>query len=64
MQQLKKCPSFMVHSAEAVLLVEITREAPRISAYDEIASTKEIQDDVDALDEARAVVLDTSQTYL
>jgi hypothetical protein len=40
-----------------VLPVEITHEAPRISAYDEVTSTKALQDDVDALDEARDVVL-------
>jgi hypothetical protein len=32
-------------------------EAPRIAAYDEISSTKALQDDVDALDEARDIAL-------
>jgi hypothetical protein len=50
-------PFFLVHGAEAVLPVEITHEAPRISAYDEIISTDALQDDIDALDEARDVVL-------
>jgi hypothetical protein len=36
-----------------VLLVEITQEAPRIAVYDETTSTEALQDDVDALDEAR-----------
>jgi IS30 family transposase len=30
----QETPFFMVHGAEAVLLVEITHEAPRIAAYD------------------------------
>jgi hypothetical protein len=50
-------PFFLVHGAEAVLLVEITHEAPRIAAYDEITSTEALQDDVDALDEGRDVAL-------
>jgi hypothetical protein len=50
-------PFFLVHGAEAVLPVEITHEAPRIAAYDEAASTEALQDDVDALDEARDVAL-------
>jgi hypothetical protein len=44
-----------------VLPVEITHEAPRIAAYDEITSTEVLQDDVDALDEARDVVLDEAR---
>jgi hypothetical protein len=43
-----------------VLPVEITHEAPRISAYDEIASIEALQDDVDALDEVIDVVLSRS----
>jgi hypothetical protein len=50
-----------------VLPVEITHEAPRITAYDETTSTKALQDDVDALDEARDVALaephNISKTY-
>jgi hypothetical protein len=38
-----------------VLPVEITHEAPRIAAYDEANSTEALQDDVDALHEARDV---------
>jgi transposase InsO family protein len=49
----QETPFFLVHGAEAVLPVEITHEAPRIAAYDETTSTKVLQDDVDALDEAR-----------
>jgi hypothetical protein len=46
-----------------MLPVEITHEAPRISAYDEIASTEALQDDVDALDEVIDVVLSRSTQY-
>jgi hypothetical protein len=64
----QETPFFLVHGTEAVLPVEITHEAPRIAAYDEAASTEALQDDVDALDEARDVALaratDTSLTYL
>jgi hypothetical protein len=53
----QETPFFLVHCTEAVLPVEITHEAPRIVAYDETTSTEELQDDVDALDEARDVAL-------
>jgi hypothetical protein len=43
--------------------VEITHEAPIISSYDEIASTEALQDDVDALDKPRDVVLSRSTQY-
>jgi hypothetical protein len=46
-----------------MLPVEITHEAPRISVYDEIASTEALQDDVNALDEARDLVLSRSTQY-
>jgi hypothetical protein len=36
----QETPFFLVHGAEVVLPVEITHEAPRISAYKEIASTE------------------------
>jgi hypothetical protein len=35
----QKTPFFLVHSAEDVLLVEITHEAPGMSTYDEAAAT-------------------------
>jgi transposase InsO family protein len=54
---------FLVHGAEAVLPVEITHEAPRIVAYDETTSTEALQDDVDALDEARDVALARATQY-
>jgi hypothetical protein len=46
-----------------VLLVEITHEAPRIATYDKTTSTKALQDDVDALDEARDVALARDTQY-
>jgi hypothetical protein len=46
-----------------MLLVEITHEAPRIVAYDETTSTEALQDDVDALNEARDVVLARAMQY-
>jgi hypothetical protein len=61
-QQLRK-RLFLVHSVEAVLSVEITREAPRISNYDETASNEKLEDDVDALDNARDVALARSMQY-
>jgi hypothetical protein len=46
-----------------MLPVEITHEAPRIVAYDESISNEALQDDVDALDEARDVALARSMRY-
>jgi hypothetical protein len=46
-----------------VLPVEITHEAPRIATYDEATSTEALQDDVDALDEARDVALARATQY-
>jgi hypothetical protein len=54
---------FLVHGAEAVLPFEITHEAPKIATYDESASNEALQDDVDALDEARDVVLARATQY-
>jgi transposase InsO family protein len=59
----QEMPFFLVHGAEAVLPVEITYEAPRIAAYDETTSTEALQDDVDALDEARDVALARATQY-
>jgi hypothetical protein len=59
----QETPFFLVHGVEAVLPVEITHEAPRIAAYDEMTSTEALQDDVDALDEARDVVLARATQY-
>jgi hypothetical protein len=59
----QETPFFLVHGVQAVLPVEITHEAPRISTYDEAASKEALQDEVDALDEARYVVLARSTQY-
>jgi hypothetical protein len=54
---IQETPFFLVHGAEAVLPVKITHETPRITAYDKTTSTEALQDNVDALDEARDVAL-------
>jgi hypothetical protein len=59
----QETPFYLVHGAEAVLLVKITHEVPRISAYQEIASTESLQDDVDALDEVRDIALSRATQY-
>jgi transposase InsO family protein len=59
----QETPFFLVHGAEAVLSVEITDKAPRIATYDEATSTEALQDDVDALDEARDVALARATQY-
>jgi hypothetical protein len=59
----QETPFFLVHGVEAVLLVEITHEAPRIAAYDETTSTEALQDDIDALDEARDASLARATQY-
>jgi hypothetical protein len=59
----QETPFFLVHGAEAVLPVEITHEAPRIAAYDEATSIEALQDDFDALDEARDVALAIATQY-
>jgi hypothetical protein len=59
----QETPFFLVHGAEAVLPVEITHEAPRITAYDETTSIEALQDDIDALDEAREVTLAKATQY-
>jgi hypothetical protein len=59
----QETPFFPVPGAEAVLLVEIAHEAPRIMTYDETTSTEARQDDVDALDEARDVALARATQY-
>jgi hypothetical protein len=38
-------------------------EAPRLKAYDEVTSTEALQDDVDALDEARNKALERATRY-
>jgi hypothetical protein len=46
-----------------VLPVEITHEAPRIVAYDKTTSTEALQDDIDALNEARDIALAKATQY-
>jgi hypothetical protein len=46
-----------------VLPVEITHEAPRITAYDETTFTEALQDDVDVLVEARDIALARATQY-
>jgi transposase InsO family protein len=36
----QETPFFLVHGTEAVLPVEVTHEAPRVTAYDEVTSTE------------------------
>jgi hypothetical protein len=59
----QETPFFLVHGAEAVLPVEVTHEAPRIAAYNEMTSTEALQDNVDALNEAREVALARATQY-
>jgi hypothetical protein len=59
----QETPLFLVHGAEVVLPVEITHEAPKIAAYNETTSTEALQDDVDALNEARDVALARAMQY-
>jgi transposase InsO family protein len=59
----QETPLFLVYGTEVVLPVEITHEAPRITAYDETTSTEVLQDDVNALDEARDVALARATQY-
>jgi transposase InsO family protein len=59
----QETPFFLVHDTEAMLPVEITHEAPRIVAYDETNSTEALQDNVNALDEARDVALAIATQY-
>jgi transposase InsO family protein len=59
----QETPFFLVHGAEAVLPVEITHEAPRVTAYDEVTSTEALQNDIDALDEARDKALERAMQY-
>jgi hypothetical protein len=53
----QETPFFLVYGVEVVLPVEITHEALRIATNDESTFNEALQDDVDALDEARDVAL-------
>jgi hypothetical protein len=51
------------NGAEAVLSVEITHKAPRVMTYDKTTSTEALQDNIDALDEARDKALARAMQY-
>jgi hypothetical protein len=59
----QESPFFLVHGVEAVLLVKITHEAPRIATYDENNSNEALQDDVDTVDESKDVALARTTQY-
>jgi hypothetical protein len=59
----QETPFFLVHGTEAMLPVEVTHEAPRVTGYDKVISTEVLQDDVDALDEARHKALERATQY-
>ena len=59
----QETPFFLVHGAEAVLPIEIEHNSPRVVEYEEEAAQKAQEDDVDALDEARDVVLSRVSAY-
>jgi hypothetical protein len=56
-------PFFLVHGAEAVLPWLVRYNAPRVVAYVDADSMAALQDDVDALDEARNVALARVAVY-
>jgi hypothetical protein len=56
-------PFFLVHGAEAVLPLEVRYNAPRVAAYVDSDSIATLQDDVDALDEARDIALARTAVY-
>jgi hypothetical protein len=53
----------LVHGAEVVLPIKIEHNSPKVAEYDEEISRKALEDDVDALDEARYEVLSRVTTY-
>jgi hypothetical protein len=59
----QETPFFLVHGAEAVLPIEIEHNSPRVAEYDEETSRRVLEDDVDALDEARDEVLSRVTKY-
>ncbi|KAK1670534.1 hypothetical protein QYE76_058693 [Lolium multiflorum] len=59
----QETPFFLVHGAEAVLPIEIEHNSPRVVEYEEEASQRALKDDVDAVDEARDVVLSRVSAY-
>jgi hypothetical protein len=59
----QETPFFLVHGAEAVLPIEIEHDSPRVTEYNEETSKIALEDDVDALDEARDEVLSRVTKY-
>jgi transposase InsO family protein len=59
----QETPFFLVHGAEAVLPIEIEHNSPRVAEFNEETSRKALEDDVDALDEARDEVLSRVTKY-
>jgi hypothetical protein len=59
----QETPFFLVHGAEAVLPIEIEHNLPRVAEFNEETSRKALEDDVDALDEARDEVLSRVTKY-
>ena len=59
----QEIPFFLVHGAEAVLPFELEHNSPRVIEYEGKASQKALEDDVDAADEARDVVLSRVNAY-
>ena len=59
----QETPFFLVHGAETVLPVEMAHDSPRVAEYEEEASQKALEDDVDAVDEARDIVLSQVSAY-
>jgi hypothetical protein len=59
----QETPFFLVYGAEAVLPVEITHEALRVMAYDEVTSTEALHNNIDALDKARDKALERATQY-
>ena len=59
----QETPFFLVHGAEVVLPIKIEHNSPRVVEYDEEASQKALEDNVDAIDEARDVLLSRVSAY-
>ena len=56
-------PFFMVYGAEAVMPSDLRFDAPRFVLYDESDADEALEDDKDALDEARDIALSRTATY-
>jgi hypothetical protein len=60
---IQETPFFLVHDAKVVLPVELAHDSPRVAEYDEEASQRALEDDVEAVDEARDIVLSRVSAY-